>query len=111
MAKSVNIDTRLHFSRRDFHEKGWDKHLAGGFMLGIGGAGAALLFTSNPTGQTLAVAAAWTGAIGGLSVELFDYLDNKKNNPPRPHGVELMDALFTAAGGAVAAFLLYLLTK
>jgi len=42
---------------------------------------------------------------------LFDYLNNKVNHSPKPHSVELKDALFIAAGGLIAAASLYILTK
>ncbi len=105
----VSIDTRPHFSRKEFHQRGWDKHLIGGAMMGIGGAGAALLFTQSPIPESMAMAAAWTGVVTGAAVELMDYRNNKLNH--EHHGVELMDFLFTSLGGAIAAAILYFLTK
>jgi len=109
--KNPTIDTRLHFSPKEFRQRGWDKHLIGGAMMGIGGAGAVLLFTQNPTPESMAIAAAWTGVVTGAAVELMDYRNNKLNHPKPPHGVELMDFLFTALGGAISALILYLLLK
>jgi len=66
--KSSTIDTRLHFSKKDFIRKCWNKHMLGGALFAAGGAGAALLFTENPTPQSMALAALWTGIVAGATV-------------------------------------------
>ncbi len=78
-------------------------HLFMGVLIGFVVGGGALFLGFSP----------WIGAaaatILGAAKEVRDFMINKeaaKNGLPPPHGVEVLDFLFTGAGGALAALVL-----